>query len=104
MTPPSILMLERATLTTVPAPRTGFDGPFVVRAFSGGTGRANARSWLNWGKEDIGSTPGYMGPHEKLLLGWLDYTVADKSGNYTLGAANKASTKGEQAVNVTVVE
>jgi immune inhibitor A len=57
-------------------------------------------SWLNWGKEDIGSTPGYMGPHEKLLLGWLDYTVADKSGNYKLGAANKASTKGEQAVIV----
>lgn len=47
MTPPDILALERATLTTVPAPRTGFDGPFVVRAFAGGTGRANAASSLD---------------------------------------------------------
>jgi ribosomal protein S18 acetylase RimI-like enzyme len=47
MTPPDILALERATLTTVPAPRTGFDGPFVLRAFAGGTGRANAASSLD---------------------------------------------------------
>lgn len=47
MTHPDILALERATLTTVPAPRTGFDGPFVVRAFAGGTGRANAASSLD---------------------------------------------------------
>lgn len=47
MTSPDILALERATLTTVPAPRTGFDGPFVVRAFAGGTGRANAASSLD---------------------------------------------------------
>nr|WP_245217286.1 GNAT family N-acetyltransferase [Neoroseomonas nitratireducens] len=39
--------MERATLTCVPAPRTGFDGPFVVRAFAGGTGRANAASSLD---------------------------------------------------------
>ena len=44
---PDVLALERATLTTVPAPRTGFDGPFVVRAFAGGTGRANAASSLD---------------------------------------------------------
>ena len=47
MTPPDIGALERATLTAVPAPRTGFDGPFVVRAFAGGTGRANAASSLD---------------------------------------------------------
>lgn len=47
MTPPDVLALERATLTAVPAPRTGFDGPFVVRAFAGGTGRANAASSLD---------------------------------------------------------
>ncbi len=47
MTAPDVLALERATLTTVPAPRTGFDGPFVVRAFAGGTGRANAASSLD---------------------------------------------------------
>ncbi len=39
--------LERATLTTVPAPRVAFDGPFVVRAFAGGTGRANAASSID---------------------------------------------------------
>lgn len=44
---PDIVALERATLTAVPAPRTGFDGPFVVRAFAGGTGRANAASSLD---------------------------------------------------------
>ena len=33
--------LERATLNALPAPRTLFDGPFVVRALLGGTGRAN---------------------------------------------------------------
>lgn len=47
MMPPDVLTLERATLTTVPAPRTGFDGPFVVRAFAGGTGRANAASSID---------------------------------------------------------
>lgn len=47
MTPPDVAALERATLTCVPAPRTGFDGPFVVRAFAGGTGRANAASSLD---------------------------------------------------------
>ena len=46
-TQPSIADLERACLTAVPAQRVGFDGPFVVRAFLGGTGRANAASSLN---------------------------------------------------------
>jgi GNAT superfamily N-acetyltransferase len=39
---PSTLDIERATLSAVPAPRTAFDGPFVLRAFAGGTGRANS--------------------------------------------------------------
>ncbi|CAN7352098.1 immune inhibitor A [Terrabacter sp. LjRoot27] len=30
-------------------------------------------SWLNRGTDSIGTTPGYMGPWEKLQLGWLDY-------------------------------
>ena len=47
MTPPTVADLERATLTTVPAPRVAFDGPFVIRAFQGGTGRANAASSLD---------------------------------------------------------
>ncbi|WP_330473653.1 immune inhibitor A domain-containing protein [Terrabacter sp. C0L_2] len=32
-------------------------------------------SWLNRGKGSIGTTPGYMGPWEKLQLGWLDHKV-----------------------------
>lgn len=47
MTLPDVLALERATLTAVPAPRNAFDGPFVLRAFAGGTGRANAASSLD---------------------------------------------------------
>ncbi|TCH99018.1 GNAT family N-acetyltransferase [Roseococcus sp. SYP-B2431] len=39
--------LERATLNAVPARRIAFDGPFVVRAFLGGTGRANAACSLD---------------------------------------------------------
>jgi GNAT superfamily N-acetyltransferase len=45
--PPDAAGLERATLTAVPAERVGFDGPFVLRAFLGGTGRANAASALD---------------------------------------------------------
>lgn len=45
--PPDLRALERATLSTVPAPRIAFDGPFVVRAFAGGTGRANAASSID---------------------------------------------------------
>lgn len=39
---PDIAALERATLTALPAPRHVWDGPFVMKAFLGGTGRANA--------------------------------------------------------------
>ena len=47
MTTPDTLALERATLSCVPAPRVGFDGAFVIGAFAGGTGRANAASCLD---------------------------------------------------------
>ncbi|NGM23634.1 GNAT family N-acetyltransferase [Roseomonas stagni] len=39
---PGVFAVEQATLTAVPAPRLIFDGPFVVRRYLGGTGRANA--------------------------------------------------------------
>jgi len=42
MTRPSVLEIERATLSAVPAPRVAFEGGFVLRSFAGGTGRANA--------------------------------------------------------------
>ena len=44
---PSIVALEQACLTAVPAQRVAFDGNFVLRAFLGGTGRANAASSLS---------------------------------------------------------
>jgi hypothetical protein len=45
--PPEILLIEQATLTAVPAPILAFDGPFVLRRFLGGTGRANAACGLD---------------------------------------------------------
>ncbi|SDC91292.1 GNAT family N-acetyltransferase [Belnapia rosea] len=42
-----VAALERACLTALPAPRQAFDGPFVVKVFLGGTGRANAASALD---------------------------------------------------------
>jgi immune inhibitor A len=57
-------------------------------------------SWLNDGTDSIGTEPGYMGPREKLQLGWLDYTVATKSGRYNLGPADRAATDKTQAIVV----
>jgi ribosomal protein S18 acetylase RimI-like enzyme len=44
---PTTALLEQASHNAVPAARTGFDGPFLLRAFLGGTGRANAVSALD---------------------------------------------------------
>lgn len=49
-------------------------------------------SWLNHGKQDIGSTPGYMDPYSKLFLGWLNHSTVDSDSGTTyatLGAAGK---------------
>jgi immune inhibitor A len=48
-------------------------------------------SWLNHGKDSIGTTPGYMGPWEKLQLGWLDFQVVQKGGDrrIELGPADR---------------
>lgn len=62
-------------------------------------------SWLNDGGEDIGSKPGYMGPLEKLQLGWLDYGVVKygEDAKIKLGSADKPKSKdGFQAVAVTL--
>jgi len=48
-----VARLERAALNAVPAPRVAWDGNFVVRAFLGGTGRANAACSLD-ASEDPG--------------------------------------------------
>ena len=62
-------------------------------------------SWLGHGaaaNEGIGTTPGLMGPEEKLFLGWLDHsTVATgSSGSYTLNPAQLHVTGKDQAVKV----
>ena len=59
-------------------------------------------SWLGHGDGSIGTTPGLMGPEEKLYLGWLDYTTvaAGQSGSYTLSPSQDAASKGYQAVKV----
>jgi len=54
----------------------------------------SAGSWLNHGTDSIGTTPGYMGPWEKLQLGWLDYTQVNFGANTTvdLGPADRSGT------------
>lgn len=59
-------------------------------------------SWLNHGTVDIGSTPGLMGPEEKLSLGWLDYTEVNpgQSGSYTLSPSQLTVDGQDQALKV----
>jgi immune inhibitor A len=40
-------------------------------------------SWMSLGTEDIGTRPDYMGPWEKLQLGWLDYSVVNPGESNT---------------------
>lgn len=64
-------------------------------------------SWLGHGAaagDGIGTTPGGMGPDEKLFLGWLNHATVDpgQSGTFTLSpaAATKAPSGSTQAVVV----
>ncbi|MBM7505877.1 immune inhibitor A domain-containing protein [Agromyces aurantiacus] len=61
-------------------------------------------SWLGDGTVDIGTKPNYMGPWEKLQLGWLDYAVVNpgQSGDYTLSPAARQVDGQEQALVVDV--
>jgi len=51
-------------------------------------------SWLNHGTDAIGTTPGYMGPWEKLQLGWLDYAQVNYGADarIKLGPADRTGT------------
>ena len=53
-------------------------------------------SWLNHGGDAIGTTPGYMGPWEKLQLGWLDYKTVQfgEDSSVKLNPADLASKTG----------
>jgi immune inhibitor A len=57
-------------------------------------------SWLNKGKDDIGTSPGYMGAWEKLQLGWLDYEVVspDSASTTVLGPAALSTDKPQALV------
>ena len=62
-------------------------------------------SWLGHGaeaNEGIGTTPGLMGPEEKLFLGWLDYSEvnAGQSGSFTLNPAQYHQDRKDQAVKI----
>ncbi len=61
-------------------------------------------SWLNHGKTDIGSTPGYMGAWEKLQLGWLDFDTVRYGYNRTvkLGPADRDARNLAQALVVSL--
>ena len=61
-------------------------------------------SWLNHGTVDIGTTPGHMGPWEKLQLGWLDYYVVSpgEGGDFTLSPAALQADGQDQALVVDV--
>ncbi len=65
----------------------------------------SAGSWLSHGAkagEGIGTTPGLMGPEEKLFLGWLDYKTVPlgKRGMFTLSPSQFHVRGKEQAVKV----
>ncbi|HEY9409711.1 MAG TPA: immune inhibitor A domain-containing protein [Jiangellaceae bacterium] len=62
-------------------------------------------SWLGHGAEageGIGTTPGLMGPEEKLFLGWLDYSRVElgESGEYALNPSQGTVGGMDQAVLV----
>ena len=62
-------------------------------------------SWLGHGsaaEEGIGTTPGLMGPEEKLFLGWLDHSTvqAGSTGDFVLNPAQLQAEGKDQAVRV----
>ncbi|MGR0319388.1 immune inhibitor A domain-containing protein [Agromyces sp. ZXT2-3] len=65
-------------------------------------------SWLGDGTDDIGTKPNYMGPWEKLQLGWLDYAVVDEgagdAGEFTLSPAARQVADQEQALVIDVAD
>ncbi|MFC8504272.1 immune inhibitor A domain-containing protein [Pedococcus sp. NPDC057267] len=62
-------------------------------------------SWLNHGTDSIGTTPGYMGPWEKLQLGWLDYKVVPYGQDSTvkLGPADKPASRSDYQALITTL-
>ncbi|MDI1461921.1 immune inhibitor A [Catellatospora sp. KI3] len=58
-------------------------------------------SWMSHSATNIGTSPVYMGPWEKLFLGWLDYTVVENGTTKMVSLGSAATPKGlPQAVLV----
>lgn len=57
-------------------------------------------SWLSDGAKAgaIGTRPNFMGPWEKLMLGWLDYKIVRESSTTLLGPAEYANTNAQAAI------
>ncbi|GAA1908033.1 immune inhibitor A [Lapillicoccus jejuensis] len=64
----------------------------------------SAGSWLNKGVDSIGTTPGYMGPWEKMQLGWLDYQTVQHGydRDVKIGPADRDGATTPQALMVTL--
>ncbi|WP_244872422.1 immune inhibitor A domain-containing protein [Catellatospora sp. TT07R-123] len=58
-------------------------------------------SWMSHSTTEIGTSPVYMGPYEKLFLGWLDYTTVENGKTKMVSLGSAATPKGlPQAVLV----
>ncbi|HCT80323.1 MAG TPA: protease [Micromonosporaceae bacterium] len=52
-------------------------------------------SWMSKANaNNIGTSPSYMGPWEKMFLGWLDYTVVDNGKNKIVSLGSAATPEG----------
>ncbi len=62
----------------------------------------SAGSWLNNGTVDIGSEPGYMGPWEKIFLGWTDVRTIQygQDTKLKLGPADRDAKQNPQTLLV----
>jgi immune inhibitor A len=85
----------------------GLPDLYDTNAGENGTGfwtLMSSGSWMNHGLEDIGTTPDYMGPWEKLQLGWLSYLVVSpgQNGSFTLSPAARQVDGQAQALIVDV--
>ncbi|MBV1851942.1 immune inhibitor A [Catellatospora sp. NEAU-YM18] len=51
-------------------------------------------SWMSHDPQNIGTSPTFMGPWEKLQLGWLDYTVVESGQSKMVSLGSAATPKG----------
>lgn len=83
----------------------GLDDYYDTSGGENGTGfwtLMSSGSWMNHGEDTIGTTPDHMGGHEKLLLGWLDYEVANagERSTHNLGPSYHATKRAQALVTL----